>query len=468
LGSKKLIDPAESIGNIADGLPKFVCKQLAQLTSRENVGIIIRFIKCQKTEINLSDNYKYLLVRALIMLARYFKSKSFSQLTRSDIISYLDSSRKSEAVDPQHQWVGTYNLRRTLFLKFFKWLSYPTKEANKRPTPQVMRNIPRLKRKEESIYKPDDLWTQDDDRLFFKYCPDKRIQCYHAISRDASTRPDEILRLRVRDISFKMAGNKTYAEISVTGKTGPRIIPLFNSIPYVKDWQNNHPQPGNQYALLIPSMNRATFGRKLSATTLNGIYRKYRTKIFPRLLDDENVPIEDKNKIRKLLKKRWNPYVRRHTGLTEKSKNRQLNEYQLKQHAGWSPRSQMHLKYIHYFGNESSDSLLEAYGLVMRDQDQAKRLLYKQCPHCNEPNKPDSRFCAKCNMILTYDAYIETLEAQKQKEESFNNMEKQVNLMQSQLQNLISALGSMNGDNKIDFAKELFQSGILEVENKVV
>jgi predicted nucleic acid-binding Zn ribbon protein len=56
-------------------------------------------------------------------------------------------------------------------------------------------------------------------------------------------------------------------------------------------------------------------------------------------------------------------------------------------------------------------------------------LNYKQCPGCNEPNKPDNRFCARCKMVLTYDAYNETLEIQKQKDESFNAMEKQVNLM---------------------------------------
>jgi hypothetical protein len=86
-------------------------------------------------------------------------------------------------------------------------------------------------------------------------------------------------------------------------------------------------------------------------------------------------------------------------------------------------------------------------------------MLYKQCPNCNEPNKPDSRFCAKCKMVLTYDAYNETLEIQKQKEASFSAMEKQVNIMQSQLQNLISTLGNMSSDSKISFARELFQSG---------
>jgi len=76
----------------------------------------------------------------------------------------------------------------------------------------------------------------------------------------------------------------------------------------------------------------------------------------------------------------------------------------------------MHLKYLHYFGNESSESLLEAYGIVPKDKQLSDVLKPKQCPNCNEPNKPDSKFCAKCRMVLTYDAYNETLENQQEKE----------------------------------------------------
>jgi hypothetical protein len=76
----------------------------------------------------------------------------------------------------------------------------------------------------------------------------------------------------------------------------------------------------------------------------------------------------------------------------------------------------MHLKYLHYFGNESSESLLEAYGIVTKDQQTSDSLKPKQCPNCNEPNKPDSKFCAKCRMVLTYDAYNETVEEKQQKE----------------------------------------------------
>ena len=434
---KDKIDLIESIGHITSGLPRFICKQLTQQISKENAVIIIEFIKCQKTESNLSDAYKNLVIRSLITLIKYFKNKNFKQLTRVDVINYLDSIRKSEENDPTHKWIGTYNLRRVLFLKFFKWLYDPTEEAKKRKIPEVMRDIPQLKRKEQSIYKPDDLWTPEDDQIFLKYCPDKRIQCYHAVSRDSSARPDEILKLRVNEVSFKLAGDKAYAEISVNGKTGPRIIPLFNSIPYIKDWINNHPQPGNPNALLIPSMNRATFGRKLSSLSLNSIYHEYQTKRYPRLLNDENVPIEDKNKIGELLKKPWNPYIRRHTGLTEKSKMKLINEHQLRQHAGWSINSKMPQKYIHYFGNESSDSLLEAYGLVTREQELAKTLHYKQCPNCNEPNKSENRFCAKCKMVMTYDAYNETLEKEKQRDLEVQNLREDMKSMWDQMNQMM-------------------------------
>jgi len=68
-------------------------------------------------------------------------------------------------------------------MRFFKWLYAPDIESDKRPKPSVIENIPQLKRKERSIYKPTDLWVEEDDSLFLKYCPSKRIKCYHAVSR---------------------------------------------------------------------------------------------------------------------------------------------------------------------------------------------------------------------------------------------------------------------------------------------
>jgi integrase/recombinase XerD len=61
------------------------------------------------------------------------------------------------------------------------------------------------------------------------------ISYSHAVSRDLSCRPHELLKLRIKDVVFKMAGDRQYAEILVSGKTGQRHIPLINSIPYLKD-----------------------------------------------------------------------------------------------------------------------------------------------------------------------------------------------------------------------------------------
>jgi len=101
--------------------------------------------------------------------------------------------------------------------------------------------------------------------------------------------------------------------------------------------------------------------------------------------------------------------------------------------------SNMHLKYLHYFGNESNDSILVAYGMISKGKQISEALRPKQCPNCNEPNKPDSKFCAKCRMVLTYDAYSETLESEKQKEDRVTILEKQ---------NAIAGIDTLNSQNR--------------------
>ena len=339
--------------------------------------------------------------------------------------------------------------------RFFKWLYYPDIEPIRRSKPSVIENIAQLKRKEKSIYKPSDLWTQQDDLLFLKYCPTKRERCYHAISRDSSCRPHEILKLKIRDIAFKTTGNYQYAEALVNGKTGSRPIPLIDSIPYLKDYLDyEHPQPSNPNSPLICGTGKG-LGRHISPKRVAIIYDEYKKHRFPKLLESPNVLPEDKQKIRELLKKPWNPYIRRHSALTEKA--RMLKEPILKMHAGWSPKSQMHLKYEHWFGNESNVSLLEAYGIVATGQ-QIDQLRPKQCPNCSEPNKPDSKFCNKCRMVLTYDAYTETLENQKEKEDDLE-------VLKQQMQSLISIVGSVGEKGKQKIARKLIEKGMYRATN---
>ena len=422
-----------------EGLPPCVENWLRNRTSDENALTISEYVLSLRRETNPSQNYTKMQIRTLVELSEYLNQKPFGQLTKDDVVLFLDKYRKTEGQDPLHKWIGTYNLRLELLRQFFTWLNDPNIQRNHRSRPKIMENIPKFKRKEISIYKPTDLWTGEDDLLFLRYCPNKRDRCYHTLSRDSSCRPDELLKLRAKDVIFKTSGDYQYAEITVNGKTGTRTIPLFSCIPYLKDWLDEHPQRGNPNAMLFPSMSDKNLGRKMTGSEgINQVYRKYKLNYFPRLLENPNVTPEDKINIKDLLKKPWNPYIRRHSALTEKA--RILREPILKMHAGWSGRSQMNLKYEHWFGNESSQSLLEAYGILPQDKQSKDILKPKQCPNCNEPNKPDSKFCAKCRMVLTYDAYTETVEEKEHKDNELQNMKQQMMSMQESQKEILDLL----------------------------
>lgn len=146
----------------------------------QNQKIINDYFEARKTETNLASSTQVVMNNTLNRLSRHV-NKNFKDVTRDDIISFLNNLRKSEADDPNHKWIGTYNLYLMTIDTFFKWLYYPKREPKERPKPDVLLNIERLKRKEKSVYKPTDMWTQEDELVFLKYCPSKRDRAYHAI-----------------------------------------------------------------------------------------------------------------------------------------------------------------------------------------------------------------------------------------------------------------------------------------------
>jgi integrase len=335
--------------------------------SEENSLILSEYIISMKREVNLRLSYIRYTIQFLVEFSKLIGvEKQFKDMTKEDIIFYLDNNRKSESEDPLHRWIGSYNIKLVTIIRFFKWLYYPNIDTSKKRSelsalerkPECIMGIRQIKRKEISCYKPSDLWSQEDDLLFLKWATNKRDRCYHTMARDLSARPHEILGLKVKDVIFKTAGDKQYAEVLVNGKTGSRPIPLIQSIPYIKEWLSNHPSRNNPKS---PGLRRGNKANPIMVTGIEQIYKYYKKEFFPKLLEDPTVSNEEKEKIKNLLQKPFNPYIRRHSALTEKSTKLKSNI--LNQHAGWSMNSNMAQKYLHYFGNESSESLLEAYGI---------------------------------------------------------------------------------------------------------
>lgn len=99
----------------------------------QNERIINEYIEARKTETNLAESTQKVMIDNLKRFSRLL-NKDVKQVTRDDIVSFLNSLRKSETDDPNHKWIGTYNLNLITLGTFFKWMYYPEKEPKYRPT----------------------------------------------------------------------------------------------------------------------------------------------------------------------------------------------------------------------------------------------------------------------------------------------------------------------------------------------
>ena len=399
------------------------------LCNTKQISIICDYLSAIRSETRVSDKYRQSILNTLMPLSSS-SNKGFSSFTRADVLRYLDQFRKEEEEDPTHRWIGTYNINLVNIIRFFRWLHSPDLEPGERPKPVVVSNLSRLRRREISGYKPSDMWTAEENLLFLKYCASPRDRCYHAIQMDLGARPHELLKLRIKDVEFMDDGTGRYARIVLNGKTGERALALIDSIPYVTQWISNHPYAGNREAFLIPNIRT---GKGIQVDTMLKAYKGHKS-YFSFLLSESNIPEEDKKKIRKLLTKRWNPYVHRHSAITEKSGI--LGDAKLRQYAGWTHRSNMHHKYVHFSGGESINDLLRAKG-ILKDEKQVNILQPKTCPHCRESNKPDAQFCFKCNFVMSFEAYHK---GREKKDQEINELKEQMAKMNGLVEELNHAI----------------------------
>jgi integrase len=283
-------------------LKNFRITQLNKM-GETNLTLVTEFLYSKMREGNLKPASRETTIDRLSRLSVFHKNKSFREMTTDDIFSYLDTVRRNENDDPLHKWIGTYNISVIQIISFLKWLYEPDTHSKDRHTPTFLNTVKCLKRKEKTTCCARDLWTHEEDLLFLKYCPDKRLRLYHIMARETSGRPHELLSLKIGDVIFHNTGEgKVYATVTIGkgGKTIPRTLPIINSIPYLKDWlTSDHPHGDSKNHFLFISMNRKSIMRnkKLDPHSLNVLYSIAKTKLF-RVLEDPNIPSLDKDKIR--------------------------------------------------------------------------------------------------------------------------------------------------------------------------
>jgi site-specific recombinase XerD len=122
---------------------------MAKIMSVHNADILANFIISSRKERTIAVNTVMIYIVGISYLENFHKHKDLDKMNRNDIISFLDSYRKPESVDPLHRWINTYNIRLTAVSKFFKWL-YSSK-FDPTTIPPIISGIKRLNRKEELV-----------------------------------------------------------------------------------------------------------------------------------------------------------------------------------------------------------------------------------------------------------------------------------------------------------------------------
>ena len=125
-------------------------------------------------------------------------------------------------------------------------------------------------RRKEKTYQPEDMCPIEESELFFKYCPDPRIICYHfssSIANATGARPKEILDLTIGDIIRPADGTAPY--FTVKGKTGQRRLRIYRFENYIKQFIEQHPRKAIRTSPLLWSKKRHT---ALAVAPLLAIY----------------------------------------------------------------------------------------------------------------------------------------------------------------------------------------------------
>ena len=390
--------------------PETVLKHIRNLENQEHSSIFLEFHKWLTEEEDSSERNASTYLKILKMLSVDIANTKLDDITKQDIIVFLDKRKKPIEIDPDKKWERTWNDYLARLVGFYRWLYNKGTEIPREDwqTPEPFNSIKKKKNRRHSSYSPNDVWSQEELLLAVKYCDNLRDKAIFTMCWDMASRNHEIVKMRIRDIVLK----EKYAEASTTWdtKTGTRTNPIIIGFPYLRDLLNRHPFSSDPNAFLF--ISRTTL-KPLNPDSLWRITDTLKKRITL-MIKNEKIKNDDKDKLVKLLQKPWNPYLLgRHSSLTEKTD--MLNDFQLKQYAGWEINSTRPRTYVHRKGKQVINPLLAEHGIIPKQEHKISR---KECSKCGHINTIEASLCVQCSYILDARAWKNTkIEEQQEKKE---------------------------------------------------
>lgn len=275
-----------------------------------------------------------------------------------------------------------------------------------------------IKSKTKQISKVD-LINRDELDLILNNCGIK-TRTLLMIMYDGALRKSEVLNIKRMHIRIK----GKFAVLKVAeSKTTERDIPLYESLPYIREYLSiNDFKP-----------NDKLFNYK-NDNTLNS-HLLYITK-----------------KITKKYPKKWNgkklyPHLFRHSRLTELALSR-LNEPQIRKFAGWTAGSNMPEVYFHLDDSDLKEILVPEY-IEKRKSEKKKEKEPKICPICTTENNQENLFCWRCGNVfkeMDENGIVVELITQPYKIEQLREENKELQQKLSQMEEVIDKIPNLLED----------------------
>ncbi len=396
--------------------------RLARFRVPENRKLVEAHLKAMKTD-GARESTRDMVARALAYLDAHL-NKPFTEATREDLEAYLaDMTIAGGPYKGQPVKEATRILNKVVIKTFYR---------HRLPDlfPKVAAWINGGYTGKERV--ADDILTPEEIRKLVENATTQRDQALLAALYDGGMRIGEFLALRVGDIRFHEDGSADLVlpKDAPGLKTGRRVVPIVESVPYLQRWLEVHPLRKEPKAPLWPPL---LSGEPTKAITRRSLVDSLRTVAR-----------------RAGITKAVNPHAFRHARATECAR-KGWTEAQMRNFFGWARSSPMPSLYIHLADADVRNRVLQDAGVRARPKPEDSPLKPVTCwnPLCGQINAPTAAYCAKCGRPLSVERVREVRRREailaRDHEEAMVSGEMQKLLDDPQVQKLLRLVKGLEG-----------------------
>ena len=328
------------------------------ITLPENKKLLLQFDDFNKAN-GLKPYTRANYIREMLPFLEFLPNKNLKnvdKIKREEIAKYINQ------LDENYK-KNTIELYKVGLIKFFRWLNKGTKPDCVAWLKYIYSN--------EDIVMPEDILKPEEIQGIVDAGESAMEKAIISVAFETGSRIGEFSNIKLKDIEF----HETGATISVSGKTGPRVLFVYDSLPYLRAWLDTLPirKDRESHVWISRSDNPKRHGNRLTHYYIN--------KMLKRLA--KRAEIE---------KEIWF-HLLRHSQATESAKYLTRAEMCVK--FGWSKSSDMPERYTHLSQIDIQRKEKEKRGLI-KETEMVRATAPKVCPRCNATNTQQAKLCSSC------------------------------------------------------------------------